>query len=517
MTVNEKEFFQQMTLCICGSLEIDAVLNESFSYIKNYIPADQIFLSYSDPRENAIVLMASASEEGGDLHDSKAVISREEQKILADLNQFPEFLLLNHIGKQSIASYVLELLGKPDSSMMFCRLRIDGQYMGSIGLRANGKNRFTKYHLHLLSLLKEPWAIALSNSRRFLELLELKELLADENQYLHRELQYLSSDQIIGAEKGLKKTIGLAKQVSVLNSPVLLLGETGVGKEIIAGAIHKWSNQKNDVFIKVNCGAIPDTLIDSELFGHEKGAFTGANSTVKGRFERANGGTIFLDEIAELPLNAQVRLLRVLQDKVIERVGGSTHIELDIRILSATHRNLEDMVKKGQFREDLWYRLNVFPIHIPPLRYRKIDIKDLANHFLHKKSIDMGRTSLTNLSEYSIKNLVAYDWPGNVRELENTIERALILNNEGQLNIGPIGQASTMAPSIDTNIESEESLDLDLAMKLHIKKVLKKADGIIEGKNGAARLMGIKPSTLRHRMKKLGIIYGRQATRKAST
>ncbi len=511
MTVNEKEFFQQMTLRICGSLEIDSVLNKAFSYIKNYIPADQILLTYFDPRENAIVVLASASEEGGFLNNSKTVISREDQKIIADLDQFPEVLMLNSIGKQSIAGNLLNLLEKPDSSLLFCRLKIDGQYLGSIGLRADGRNCFTKYQLHLLSLLKEPWAIALSNSRRYLELLELKELLADENQYLHSELRHLSGDEIIGAEKGLEKTIRMAKQVSVLNSPVLLLGETGVGKEIIAGAIHRWSNQKKGAFIKVNCGAIPDTLIDSELFGHEKGAFTGAVSKIKGRFERANGGTIFLDEIAELPLNAQVRLLRVLQDKVIERVGGSEAIDLDIRILAATHRNLEEMVEKGQFREDLWYRLNVFPIHIPPLRYRKSDIKDLANHFLHKKSIDLGRTTSPNLSDYTVKNLVAYDWPGNVRELENTIERALILNNEGQLNIGTLGQPSTMIASIDINNESGESLNLDHAMTLHIKKVLKKADGIIEGKNGAARLMGIKPSTLRHRMKKLGIAYGRQA------
>jgi len=205
-----------------------------------------------------------------------------------------------------------------------------------------------------------------------------------------------------------------------------LLGETGTGKEVFANAIHYSSPRKNGPFIKVNCGAIPETLLDSELFGHEKGAFTGAVSQKRGRFERANKGTIFLDEIGELPAPAQVRLLRVLQTKEIERVGGATSIPVDVRIISATNRNLQEMIASGRFREDLWFRLNVFPIMIPPLRQRREDIPALVHHLIERKSKELKLTGRPVLAPGAIDRLMAHEWPGNVRELENMIERSLI-------------------------------------------------------------------------------------------
>jgi transcriptional regulator with GAF, ATPase, and Fis domain len=256
----------------------------------------------------------------------------------------------------------------------------------------------------------------------------------------------------------------------------------------------------------VNCGAIPDTLIDSELFGHEKGAFTGALAQKRGRFERADKGTIFLDEIGELPLQAQVRLLKVLQSREIERVGGVKTIPLDIRIIAATNRRLEEMVKLNQFREDLWFRLNVFPIWIPPLRERRSDIPALLQHFISLKSRELKLLDIPTVSPGVTDILMNYHWPGNVRELQNVVERELILNPNGPLTF------SQMNISAHNDIEKQttqhfESDNLDEVTAMHIRNVLKKSDGKIHGKGGAADLLGINASTLRNRMNKLGIAY----------
>ncbi|MEX1302114.1 MAG: sigma-54 dependent transcriptional regulator, partial [Desulfotignum sp.] len=252
-----------------------------------------------------------------------------------------------------------------------------------------------------------------------------------------------------------------------------------------------------------NCGAIPETMIDSELFGHEKGAFTGALTLKRGRFERADKGTIFLDEIGELPLQAQVRLLRVLQNREIERIGGSKTIPLDIRIISATNRNLEQMVTDKQFREDLWFRLNVFPVVIPPLRERRLDIPALIQHFIHVKCKEMKLKSIPTLGPGAAEMLMQYDWPGNVRELQNIIERALILKPEGPLTFDNLGIGSTGFSSSSKPSGRTDTLD-DVISK-HILEVLRQTGGKISGEKGAAKILNINPSTLRNRMKKLGI------------
>jgi transcriptional regulator with PAS, ATPase and Fis domain len=300
------------------------------------------------------------------------------------------------------------------------------------------------------------------------------------------------------------------QQVAALDSPVLLLGETGVGKDVIANAIHYSSARSDGPFVSVNCGAIPDTLIDSELFGHEKGAFTGALSQKRGRFERANTGTIFLDEIGELPLQAQVRLLKVLQSKEIERVGGVKIIPLDIRIIAATNRNLEDMVKNHQFREDLWFRLNVFPIWIPPLRARRSDIPALLQYFISLKSRELKLPAVPTVSPGTTDALMNYHWPGNVRELQNVVERALILNPSGPLIFNHLDLRSPNK-AVDIREKSGETNDLDEVISRHIRRVLSETKGKVDGSNGAAAILGINPSTLRNRMKKLGIDYGRKS------
>jgi transcriptional regulator with GAF, ATPase, and Fis domain len=358
----------------------------------------------------------------------------------------------------------------------------------------------------LLSLLKEPFAIAMSNALQHREVTKLMNLFADDNRYLLGELRRISGEEVIGANFGLKDVMLMVQKVAAMDSPVLLLGETGVGKDVIANAIHYSSLRSSGPFVSVNCGAIPDTLIDSELFGHEKGAFTGAMSQKRGRFERADKGTIFLDEIAELPLLSQVRLLHVLQNKTIERVGGTKTISLDIRVIAATNQNLKERIKTKQFREDLWFRLNVFPITIPPLRERKSDIPALLQHFLFLKSKQLKLPTIPSLSPGAIDTLMDYHWPGNVRELENIVERTLILDRKGPLHFDHL-KADQREGDGHLTEEPDDIVNLDNAVVQHIRKILDRTGGKIHGPGGAADLLGINPSTLRNRMKKLGIVY----------
>ncbi len=314
---------------------------------------------------------------------------------------------------------------------------------------------------------------------------------------------------MVGAEVGLQETMGKIAQIAHLKNTILILGETGVGKEVVANEIHRQSTRRNEPFIKVDCGAIPENLIDSELFGHEKGAFTGAVKQKRGRFERAHKGTLFLDEIGELPPWAQVRLLRVLQTQEIERVGGSLPIKLDIRVITATHRDLHQMVKKGTFREDLWFRINAFPMIIPPLRQRKDDIPLLTRHFITKKSVELGLNGVPQIDPGAMERLTDHHWPGNVRELENVIERALIQHRHGPLFFNRVVQQSAVE-EISIPLENEgKALTLDEVVKGYIKEVLAVTHGQINGEKGAAAILGVNPNTLRNRMKKLGVPFGR--------
>jgi transcriptional regulator with GAF, ATPase, and Fis domain len=399
--------------------------------------------------------------------------------------------------------------GLPSTSVILLVLRARGDTLGYLVLISEGEKKFKDEDLEWVLLLKEPLVIAMSNALQHREVLKLNDLLADDNRYLHGELRRLSGDEIVGANFGLKNVMHKVQQVASLDSPVLLLGETGTGKDVIANSIHYSSSRSTGPFVSVNCGAIPDTLIDSELFGHEKGAFTGALSQKRGRFERANNGTIFLDEIGELPLQAQVRLLKVLQSKEIERVGGVKTIPLDIRIIAATNRDLEDMVKNQLFREDLWFRLNVFPIWIPPLRDRQMDIPSLIQHFISLKARELKLTNVPTLASGAIEPLMTYHWPGNVRELENVIERALILNPAGPLTFEYLkfGQPEK-SPELQQPGEGTDNLDE--VVSRHIRRVLSRTKGKVNGPDGAAVFLGINPSTLRNRMEKLGIDYGRK-------
>jgi hydrogenase-4 transcriptional activator len=318
---------------------------------------------------------------------------------------------------------------------------------------------------------------------------------------------------VVGAEGGLRAVMERAKQVAKANAPVLILGETGSGKEVIARAIHSGSRRAHGPFHRVNCGAIPPELVDSELFGHEKGAFTGATERRQGWFERADSGTLLLDEVGELPLAAQVRLLGVLQDGTFTRVGGQRHLSVDVRIIAATHRDLPSMVAEHRFREDLWYRLAVFPIRLPAVRERLEDIPALARHLAARACSRYGTLPIEP-SERDLALLRAYEWPGNVREMGAVMDRAVILGDGRRLEIAkalglgpsiatraPVArpgpkEGATVAPSFPT---------LDAVVADHVRLALEHAQGRVEGPRGAAALLGVNPHTLRARMRRLGI------------
>ncbi|HVN25243.1 MAG TPA: sigma 54-interacting transcriptional regulator [Syntrophorhabdales bacterium] len=506
--MEENDFFREFTLRICGSFDLKEALWRCLLYVRSALPADELILTVFDPAFGFLEVVTTADEKGGVDRGDKITMGTDMRKQLEHVEQYPRVRISNDALQDPIMERLALQYRWSDSSLIVGRLVIQHNFVGSLIVRANGKDRYTEGHARLWSLVNEPTAIALANSRKYYELLKMKDLLADDNRYLQNELRRGLGDTIVGADFGLRQVFEQVVKVAPLTSPVLLTGETGTGKEVIANAIHSLSLRNSGPLITVNCGAIPESLVDSELFGHEKGSFTGALTERRGRFERAHRGTIFLDEVGELPPQAQVRLLRVLQEKEIERVGGTNPIKVDIRIISATHRSLEKLVAEGSFRDDLYYRLGVFPIHIPPLRERKADIPALVEHFIEKKRREMGLRMAPTLSPGAIDRLMQYAWPGNVREVANVVERALIQSDGKPLTFTDLIPSQTTAEP--GRSEQSSSLRLEEMEALHIRRVLEMTHGRIEGKNGAALLLGVNPSTLRARMRRLHIPFGRK-------
>jgi len=513
MQNSDMAFFHKATRIICGSLDLHKVLQLVLEFFEDYMPIDSIAMSIYDPYTRTIVKIASAGAADLQLPEDPFELSDEAVEAIEDEDE-GVVEIKNRLGDDILGRLVWEKLGKKELSILLLKLVIDGQKLGVLALVAKGHHQFTMEHARLLELVHVPAAIALSNNLQHKEVLKLKDLLEDDNQYLNQQLHRIAGDEIIGTEFGLKQVMEMVRQIAPQKSLVLLMGETGVGKEVIANAIHYSSPRAGGPFIKVNCGAIPESLIDSELFGYEKGAFTGALSLKRGLFERADKGTIFLDEIGELPQTAQVRLLRVLQSKEIERVGGNSPIPVDIRVITATHRDLPKMIIEGQFREDLWFRLNVFPITIPPLRQRNSDILALTQYFMEKKAQEMNLSKQPILAPGALDRLQAYHWPGNVRELENMVERTIIRNMVGTssnaLEFSTLYSSSSHTQQEVCLNSPKESIFLDDITRSHIREVLKMVDGKVKGENGAAALLGVNPSTLRNKMQKLKIPYGRR-------
>ncbi|MDN3654214.1 sigma 54-interacting transcriptional regulator [Ferruginibacter paludis] len=420
--------------------------------------------------------------------------------VIVDLERFseaPDFI------KRNYAIGSVEMLLAP--------LKEDKNTIGFFMFFAKVKNGFDANQLNILSAVSHQLSIAAANivanekiQKQLEEIKRYKQRLEEENLYLQQEIETSNNhSDIVGTSAAIKTVFRLVSQVASSDSTVLLLGETGTGKELIARAIHNASPRKNKLMIKINCAALPANLIESELFGHERGSFTGAFERRIGKFELANNGTLFLDEIGEMPLELQVKLLRALQEKEIERIGGKTTIKTDVRIIAATNRDLEKLMEEGKFRSDLFYRLNIFPIQLPPLRKRREDIPQLASHFTMRFSKKAGK-KITNFSNKALEQLQQYDWPGNIRELEHLIERSVLLTTGDTIKEVDLPNKKSRAVT-ESGSESFKIQTIFENEKEYILKILQHVNGRIAGEGGAAEILGIPPSTLNSRIKKLGI------------
>jgi formate hydrogenlyase transcriptional activator len=385
--------------------------------------------------------------------------------------------------------------------------------LGVLSLARLTPTPFSPRDLEFLKLVSNQVAIAVENALAYDEIAELKDRLAQENVYLEDEIRSeLNFEEIVGRSSALRKVLQDIETVAPTDSTVLIYGETGTGKELIARAIHNLSTRGKNAFVKLNCAAIPTGLLESELFGHERGAFTGAVAQRIGRFELAHRGTVFLDEIGEIPLELQPKLLRVLQEREFERLGSSRTLTSDARLIAATNRDLMAMVEERTFRADLFYRLNVFPVEVPPLRDRQDDIPLLVRHFVQQFSRRMGKVVDTIPTE-TMNSLVRYHWPGNIRELQNLVERAVILSTGPVLRV-PIDDLHLPPAPPAAN---RKAGTLEEAERRHILEALNAADWVISGPKGAATTLGLKRSTLQARMEKLGIRRARAAASSQSS
>jgi formate hydrogenlyase transcriptional activator len=395
-----------------------------------------------------------------------------------------------------------ELLDRGVKSFCSIPLLSHNRALGALNVGRRSDAGFSPEDIELLCQVAQQIAIAVENALAYQEIAALKDKLAKEKVYLEEEIQTgYNFDEIIGESRSLNQVLKEVQTVAATDSTVLILGETGSGKELVARALHNLSERRERTFVKLNCAAIPTGLLESELFGHEKGAFTGAIATKIGRFELADRGTLFLDEVGEIPLELQVKLLRVLQEQEFERLGSTRTIRVNARVIAATNRDLDGMVKEQKFRSDLYYRLKVFPITVPPLRERSGDISLLVRHFTQKFGTRMKKRILSVPAE-AMKAMQAYPWPGNVRELENFIERAVILSTGSDLVI----PASELKPPATPSHNHNSVVTLEEAEREHILKALRDSKWVLSGPMGAAAKLGMKRTTLHSKMQKLGIV-----------
>jgi formate hydrogenlyase transcriptional activator len=388
-----------------------------------------------------------------------------------------------------------------------CTLPLIGRnrVLGTLGLGRRQAHAFTQDDIEFLMQIASQVAIAVENALAYGQIAELKDRLAQEKLYLEDEIRSeMYFEDIVGKSAALRRVLQQAETVAPTEATVLISGETGTGKELIARAIHQLSPRRGRAFVKLNCAAIPTGLLESELFGHEKGAFTGAITQRTGRFELAHQGTVFLDEIGEIPLELQPKLLRVLQDREFERLGGSRTLHTDARLIAATDRDLAAMVEAQQFRADLFYRLNVFPVHVPPLRERPEDIPLLVRHFAQQFARRLHKT-IETIPADTMQALMRYPWPGNIRELQNILERAVILSPGPVLQVPLADLKPPLAAAPSRNHGTIQDVE-----RRHILAVLEETNSVLGGPNGAAARLGMKRSTLQFRMRKLGIARPRQ-------
>jgi formate hydrogenlyase transcriptional activator len=440
-----------------------------------------------------------------------AIVNLETRypQILTYLKEDNKSLIINNTSTipPEIADEIMRFKKVGIKSTIAVPLMVAGTFLGVLAAGSMQDMSIPDGLPHRLKVFGNIFANALMRKKNetslrqaFKDIKQLKDQLEAEWTYLREEIK-LDHDfnHVVGQSDALQNVLFQVQQVAATDTTVLILGETGTGKELIARALHSASSRKDRPLIKVDCASLPSNLIENELFGHEKGAFTGAAEKKIGRMELANGGTVFLDEIGELPLELQSKLLRVLQESSFERVGGTQTIKADIRVVAATNRKLKDDVRKGLFREDLWYRLNVFSITTPPLRERQEDIPLLVDWFVQQSCKKLGK-KIQRISNPALKILQNYDWPGNIRELQNVITRAIITTCGNTLQVESFNEIQSLGATL-----SESRVTLAENEREHILKILQSANWKIQGPDGAAEILGLKPPTLRDRMKKRGI------------
>lgn len=490
------------------------IITHQFKKLFNYNDASIIILNNEDKTYNAFVLdMEEKRTNHIDCLPNSTgtypisdgicdVILASEGPVILDYET-----VLEHPNAPSWAFFLHE---NGIKEMVCVALREGKENLGAFFLHAEERNYFHKYQFNLIQGIGYQLSVALANvlanekiSKQLDEINTYKQQLEVENLYLQKEISTNDNySEIIGTGSEMQKVFLLLSQVAFANTTVLILGETGTGKELIARALHNISPRKDKIMVKINCASMPASLIESDLFGHEKGSFTGASERRIGKFELANRGTLFLDEIGEIPFDLQSKLLRALQEREIERIGGRNPIKIDVRIIVATNRDLQKEVSEGRFRQDLFYRLNVFPVTLPPLRERKEDIPALTAHFISKYSRNSGR-AIQNISSKVLQDMMAYDWPGNVREMEHLIERSVLLTNGDtikNIHLPDMKRSETGSYPADFYIKTIDENERD-----HILSVLKKCNGKVFGKGGAAEILGVPVSTLNSKIKKFAI------------
>ncbi len=506
------ELLLDLTNRVVSNLNLRDVLREISANIRHVMQCDGVGIDLPSPEDKKLRLYALDFPENPGLIEEGFEPPADEKASALRVFLSGEAVILSQEEIESEPS--MPSMGI--ASLAHVPLNGRGGIVGVLSLGSFRESAFSEDDLSFLGQIGRQVAIAIENAWAFGEVSDLKNKLAQEKLYLEGEIRSeLKFEEIVGKSEALRRVLQQVETVAPTDSTVLIYGETGTGKELIARAVHNLSARQTGGFVKLNCAAIPTGLLESELFGHERGAFTGAIAQRVGRFELANRGTMFLDEIGEVPLELQPKLLRVLQEREFERLGSTRTLRTDARLIAATNRNLEELVSEQKFRSDLYYRLNVFPVRVPPLRERPEDIPLLVRHFVQQFSRRISKVIDTIPSD-TMTTLVRYPWPGNIRELQNVIERAVILTTGPVLKVpnedlrgpimAPMPVAAALAPpSGSRNMRAA----LDDAERQQIVATLEQANWIVAGPNGAAARLGMKRSTLQSRMQKLGIRISR--------
>ena len=495
---------------IASLLELHDFLEAVSRALQRVLSHELVSICLYEPKENQLRLYSLIFPGGHGLLREGMTMS-VKGSILGKVLTSRKPIRFSDMAGQDVPSDIVELAEREGlKSGAVLPLVVGSRALGTLEVVSKRENPISDDDMELLSQLAAQVAIGVANALAYKQIDDLKDKLAEEKLYLEDEIRTEYFDEIVGESKSLMHALDQVRTVAETDSTVLILGETGTGKELIARAIHNSSPRRHKTFVKLNCSAIPTGLVESELFGHEKGAFTGAIAQKIGRMELANGGTLFLDEIGDIPMELQPKLLRALQEREFERLGSNRTIKTDIRLIAATHRNLSEMVSKHQFRSDLFYRLNVFPIQLPPLRDRVDDIPRLVRHFASKHANRMNK-QIDSIPAETMRALVYWHWPGNIRELENFIERSVILSRGTVLNVpvSELNPPTTTAPLAMSAAAAAavggRSLTLQDSEREHILKILRETKGVLSGPDGAASRLGLKRTTLQTKMKKLGI------------